>query len=1036
MVFLSEGRPSIALCQFLAINPSGTHLQHPCIPTPRQNCPSIKAGFSTMSEHLHLPGLDSAPPASQPELGEHFAAIIESLPDAILCIDRDWYITYANPEAIRISHLQPEIFSTTPFWDMFLEVRGTEIEVRYRRAMATGCRDHFDHYYPPFNVWVDVHIIPTDNGFAIFYRDITQQKQTEAREAAVTLQIRQAFEAVPEGVVIIDREWRFTFANQRALELVGTSDIIGHNIFELFPGNNEEPFGSAYRSAMATRQSTSFEAFHGEPINTWFKVQAKPYDDGIIVFFSDVTERKLAELRELATARCLAQVLEVTSDAVATLDRDWTFTYLNSNAQRLIDPENKLPGQNIWEKFPAAIASPASDICHMAMDKGCSGVTEMFYPEPLNVWFAIQAEPTQDGIVVFFRDVSEDRVQETVVRSQQELLAAVQEVARLATWELDLASGKITYGPGSYAVLGRPLSEIQSLDDPERFFVAGHAESYRAAIHEAVRTGEMMVHEFAVHAADGTILWIESRGQLVPGTENRPRLRGMSIDVTKRKLDEQDLVASETRYRVLADLNPQAIWMGDAAGNITYANQGFMAYIGLTAESMTGHRWLEAFAPNDRDRVLEVWSHSVATGVDYDIEAHMRHAATDEHRWWHLRAAPVRDGSGSILHWLGVGNDIHDAKTYAETLRAEQVETERKRAELETIYRTTPIGLALLDPVDFTFLNLNDHEADMLGYPKSELLGRQLAEIAPPDRVPGLLEMMRSVAQGHTVKDRLLEGELAARPGEQRAWRVNYSPLFNEDGSVRAISTASIEITNQKKAEAALIQSEKLAAVGRLASSISHEINNPLEAITNLLYLIAMDNNLPQEVKGYVHMAQSELSRVSQIATQTLRFHRQAVAPTDVTAQELISAVARLYIGRLANSHISVEARYDTDTPILCFENDIRQVLNNLIANAIDAMRHGGRLVMRAHNAHVNGINGVRITIADTGHGMPAATVARIFEPFFTTKDLNGTGLGLWISAGIVDRHQGRLQVRSSDDPKHHGTVFTLFLPCKEVETG
>jgi len=294
--------------------------------------------------------------------------------------------------------------------------------------------------------------------------------------------------------------------------------------------------------------------------------------------------------------------------------------------------------------------------------------------------------------------------------------------------------------------------------------------------------------------------------------------------------------------------------------------------------------------------------------------------------------------------------------------------------------------------------------------------------------------MMRSVARGNVVKDRLLEGELAARPGEHRFWRVNYSPIFNEDGSVRAISTASIEITNQKKAESALIQSEKLAAVGRLASSISHEINNPLEAITNLLYLIAMDQKLPDELRGFVNMAQSELSRVSQIATQTLRFHRQAVAPTFVTAQELITAVARLYTGRLANSHIRVESRYNTETKILCFENDIRQVLNNLIANAIDAMRTGGQLVIRAHDAHHDGVHGVRITIADTGHGMSAAVQARAFEPFFTTKDLNGTGLGLWISAGIVERHQGQLRVRSTDHPTRHGTVFTLFLPCKEVE--
>jgi signal transduction histidine kinase len=153
--------------------------------------------------------------------------------------------------------------------------------------------------------------------------------------------------------------------------------------------------------------------------------------------------------------------------------------------------------------------------------------------------------------------------------------------------------------------------------------------------------------------------------------------------------------------------------------------------------------------------------------------------------------------------------------------------------------------------------------------------------------------------------------------------------------------------------------------------------------------------------------------------------------------------VLNLYQGRLANSNILVDAVYATSNPILCFENDIRQVLNNLIANAIDAMRQsGGRLVIRAHNAtdHTasaltttpDGRRGVRITIADTGHGISKAVQERIFEPFYTTKDLNGTGLGLWISAGIISRHQGRLTFRSSQDPKRHGTIFSLFLPWTE----
>ena len=582
---------------------------------------STTAGFSMMSAHDHLPGLDSPPLAAIPELGERFSAIIESLPDAILCIDRDWYITYANPEAIRISHLQPELFPTRTFWELFPNALGTERETRYRRAMESGHRDRFELYSEAFDIWADVHIIPTDNGFALFYSDITQQKHTELRDAAATRQIRQAFEAIPDGVAIVDKEWRFAFANQRALELVGRPDIIGHNIFTLFPGNNDEPFGSSYRTTMATRQPTSFEAFHGAPINTWLKVQAKPYDDGIIVFFSDITERKLAELREQQTARQLAQVLDVTSDAVAALDREWRYSYLNANAKKLIDPNDSLTGRNIWEAFPAAASGPAWEIYHRCMDQGIPGNTEIYYPAPINAWLSLNAEPTVDGIVVFFRDISEEKHQQKLLQSQQDLLAAVQEVARLATWELEVATGHISYGPGSYPVLGHPLSEVATTQDRERFFLPGYVDSYRATIDEAVRTGNMMVFEVPVRAADGSVIWVESRGQLVPGTEANPRLRGMSIDVTKRKLDEEDLVASETRYRVLADLNPQAIWMGDAAGNITYANQGFLAYIGLTAENLTGLGWLDAFAPEDRPRAVEVWTHSVTTGIDYDIEA-------------------------------------------------------------------------------------------------------------------------------------------------------------------------------------------------------------------------------------------------------------------------------------------------------------------------------------------------------------------------------------------------------------------------------
>jgi len=159
------------------------------------------------------------------------------------------------------------------------------------------------------------------------------------------------------------------------------------------------------------------------------------------------------------------------------------------------------------------------------------------------------------------------------------------------------------------------------------------------------------------------------------------------------------------------------------------------------------------------------------------------------------------------------------------------------------------------------------------------------------------------------------------------------------------------------------------------------------------------------------------------------------VRPTRVTAAQLVEPVLNLYRGRLLNSSIQQEVCFRSKMKMLCLENEVRQVVSNLIANAIDAMRMGGRLVLRSHDAtDVDGRKGVRITVADTGHGMAADTVAHIFEPFFTTKDLNGTGLGLWVSTDIVERNRGQLRVRSTQMPQHHGTVFTLFLPCESEE--
>jgi signal transduction histidine kinase len=259
-----------------------------------------------------------------------------------------------------------------------------------------------------------------------------------------------------------------------------------------------------------------------------------------------------------------------------------------------------------------------------------------------------------------------------------------------------------------------------------------------------------------------------------------------------------------------------------------------------------------------------------------------------------------------------------------------------------------------------------------------------------------------------------------------------YRPRRDAQGTITGVIVLGVDVTENKRTEQALLQTEKLAAVGRLASSIAHEINNPLEAVTNLLYLARRSDG--PETQEYLTMAEIELRRVSVIANRTLRFYRQAEDLRPVTPEELIKDVLALYQGRLANSSVKVRTQFRSSLALTCDEGEIRQVLSNLVGNAIDAMpAAGGYLLLRSRVSTdwATGRKGIVFTVADTGVGMSPETISKIFEPFFTTKEASGTGLGLWISQEIVSRHQGKLRVRSSHVAGRSGTIFVLFVPCE-----
>lgn len=357
---------------------------------------------------------------------------------------------------------------------------------------------------------------------------------------------------------------------------------------------------------------------------------------------------------------------------------------------------------------------------------------------------------------------------------------------------------------------------------------------------------------------------------------------------------------------------------------------------------------------------------------------------------------------------------------------------------LDSMLANAPIGLAFVDR-SARFVRVNQIFADLTGVAVSRHLGRTLTDLLP---APVAETMNGAVERVFSSEEALRNLELSGEGGKlsrRWTWLISAYPVRTTPNQVRWVGIIALDASDRKRSEEALRRSEKLAVTGRLAASIAHEINNPLEAITNLVFLIKNFEGMPEEAKQYLAMADQEVRRISEITQQTLRFYRQPTQPARSTMADLLDSVLSLYQSRLNALDLQVERDYEPTMTLFCFAGEIRQVIANLVGNAIDASSPGGRLVVRARQSHDwknSAQSGIRLAIADNGMGMEPDIQRHIFEAFFTTKESTGTGLGLWVSHEIVLKHHGTIRVRSRGIANGNGnalnasgTVFELFLP-------
>jgi PAS domain S-box-containing protein len=511
-------------------------------------------------------------------------------------------------------------------------------------------------------------------------------------------------------------------------------------------------------------------------------------------------------------------------------------------------------------------------------------------------------------------------------------------------------------------------------------------------------------------------------------------LKSVTVAETERLLAHVSAESDRWKrlYEAVLANTPDLGYLFDLHHRFTYANDALLALWGKTSDEAIGKNCLElGYEPwhaEMHDREIE---QVIATKKA--IRGEVPFNGTNGRRVYDYIFFPVFGTTGEVEAVGGTTRDITEIKEAEHILRG-------RFTQQRILVDEAPLGVYLIDD-DFRIQQVNPIALPAFG-DIPDLIGRDVGEVLRiifgeefADELVRIYRRVLETGEPYEVNEYI---RLRADRGvtEYYEWRVARVPIAQGGNGLVCYFR---DISARINAESALRQTEKLTAAGRLAATVAHEINNPLESVTNLLYLARSDTSLSEETAQYLAMASRELDRAAQVARQTLGFYRDTSAPGWLDASQTIRELAALYSHRLRERDFALEADPVNPALVSAVSGEFRQVMSNLLVNAADATAAGpGKIHVRVRTTHdwtAPGQSGVRISVADNGCGIAPAHFASIFNAFYSTKKDIGTGLGLWLVRNILQKHHARIKVRSRSHGEQSGTVFSIFWPNPSGDT-